>query len=457
MDGLNVSLTDRAWAWLMRNVALPLGDRLYGQRMMARLRFLRRAQWWDSAQIAAYRDQQLRVLVQTAYTEVPLYRELMNGAGIRPEAIRSAADLRCLPILSKDTLRANYPERTTRPTGQRTYETFSSGSTGAPFAVREDAYTVGWYRAAFLLSLEWLGWRIGLPHVQTGVTTGRGRGRRMKDLMLRCHYVSAYDLSDAYLDSVLEYMARHGTRFLWGYPGGLYTLALRAQQRGWNQPLRAVGTWGDMLFSHYRQTIEQVFGARVYDNYGCGEGIYTAAQCEHGHYHIFETDVIVEYVDDLGQPVPPGTPGHLILTRLHPGPMPFIRYRVGDLGTSGAVQPCPCGRGFATIDHIAGRDTDIVITPSGNRLIVHFFTGVLEFFTQIDTFQVVQHAPDAITLSLTLRRDVAVGPDLIGRIVRALQDKGADLRIEVRIVDEIPLTPGGKRRFVIRQIGQPER
>ncbi len=39
---------------------------------------------------------------------------------------------------------------------------------------------------------------------------------------------------------------------------------------------------------------------------------------------------------------------------------------------------------------IQGRSADIVTTPSGNRLIVHFFTGVLEHFSEVDSFQVVQ-------------------------------------------------------------------
>lgn len=442
-----ITLSVRAWSWLVQNAVLPIGDRIYGQRMMQRLQFLRRAQWWGRAELARYRGETLSALIRTAYAEVPFYRRLLDEAGVKPDSVRTPDDLGRIPVVTKAMLRAVYPHDTTRDTGQETYEACSSGSTGTPFCVREDAYTAGWYRAAFLLSLEWLGWPIGAPHVQTGMTLDRSRGRRLKDVVLRCHYVSAYDLTDAHLDEVLEYIDAHHIQFVWGYPGSVYYLALRALHLGWNRPLRGIATWGDTLFAQYRATIEQVFRTRVYDQYGCGEGMMISAQCGHGaHYHVFDTDVIVEYLDDQGEPVPPGVVGNLVVTRLHPGPMPLIRYSVGDLGVYSA-HLCECGRGLSIMERIEGRDTDIILTPSGNRLIVHFFTGVLEYFHEIDTFQVVQDRMGAMTLRIVPAP--GFGPEVIERAVHQLKEKGADLDIRVELVNTIPLLANGKRRFIV--------
>jgi phenylacetate-CoA ligase len=316
--------------------------------------------------------------------------------------------------------------------------------------VREDPETTGWHRASFLLALEWSGWRIGEPHLQTGMTLRRGLVKGVKDRLLRCAYVSAFDLSDTALDHALEILDRRRIAHLRGYPGSLYYLARRALETGWNRPLRGIVTWGDTLYSHYRETIERAFGARVLDTYGIGEGMQVSAQCEErGLYHLHALDVIVECVDDESRPVPPGQTGHLLLTRLHPGPMPLIRYRVGDLGVM-SDRPCPCGRGFATMESIQGRDTDVVVTPSGNRLIVHFFTGILNHFPEVESFQVVQESPDAILVRVV--PDVGYSEEVPSRIVAALQEKGADLEIQVDTVDEIPAAPSGKRRFVINRI-----
>ncbi|HET9228538.1 MAG TPA: phenylacetate--CoA ligase family protein, partial [Thermoanaerobaculia bacterium] len=278
----------------------------------------------------------------------------------------------------------------------------------------------------------------------------RGLVKGVKDRLLRCAYVSAFDLSDAALDRALEILDRGRIEHLRGYPGSLYYLARRALETGWNRPLRGIVTWGDTLYAHYRETLQRAFGAKVLDTYGIGEGMQVSAQCEqHGLYHLHALDVIVECVDDDLRPVPPGQTGHLLLTRLHPGPMPLIRYRVGDLGVM-SDSPCPCGRGFATMESIQGRDTDVVVTPLGNRLIVHFFTGILNHFPEIESFQVTQENREAILVRVVPTDGFS--KETADRIVAALKAKGADLEIEVEPVKEIPVAPSGKRRFVISRI-----
>ena len=433
-----------AYGALLEGALLPLGDRLLGQRMMARLRFLREAQWWDPEQLETERTGQLRSLLALAYREVPFYRSLFGG-------IPNPADLGSLPIVTKAALRAGYPHLTTRNTGQRYHENRTSGSTGANFCVREDAETAGWHRASLLLAFEWSGWQLGEPHLQTGVSPQRGFVKTVKDRLLRCAYISAFDLSDAALDRALQLLDCRGIAHVHGYPASLFYLARRALQTGWNRPLRSMVSWGDTLYAHYRQTIERVFGTRVLDTYGISEGMQVCAQCEERDlYHIHALDVIVECVDNEGRPAPAGQAGHVLLTRLHPGPMPLIRYRVGDLAVM-SDHFCACGRGFPTMESIQGRDTDVIITPSGNRLIVHFFTGILNHFTEVESFQVVQESEDAILVRVVPSNSFS--KHIPGRIVSALRKKGADLEIEVEVVKAIPIAASGKSRLVINKLG----
>ncbi|NLG85178.1 MAG: phenylacetate--CoA ligase [Firmicutes bacterium] len=51
----------------------------------------------------------LQEAVARAYARVPFYRKKFDGAGVRPEQIRSLDDLRRLPFTIKDDLRDNYP------------------------------------------------------------------------------------------------------------------------------------------------------------------------------------------------------------------------------------------------------------------------------------------------------------------------------------------------------------
>lgn len=447
-------LRNRSRTWFLRNLLLPAGDLYFQQSLMKRLKFLEKAQWWDRERLYGYRNRLLTDLIAVAWREVPFYRELMEKSNISKESIRRPEDLQRLPIVVKDMLRAAYPERVTRKTGQKTYEQHSSGSTGANFFVLEDPQTTGWYRATVLLCLEWAGWQIGEKHVQTGMTIERSLDRRLKDRLLGCQYVSASDLSDRSLDKTLELIDHDGIQHLWGYPGTLYYLALRAREKGWNQPMRSLVTWGDQLFGHYRKAIEGVFGTRVYDTYGCSEGMQMAAQCGHGDgYHVHTLDVILEFVDEQGNPASRQSSANLIVTRLHAGPMPLIRYQVGDVGIKGTADTCVCGRSFDVMQSIEGRTTDVVKTPSGNRLIVHFFTGILDKFEEIHSFQVVQKELSAALIRVATPDGGPLSAVAVQRIKSALQRRGmSDMRIDIEQVAEIPVSPSGKRRFIISEL-----
>ncbi len=99
------------------------------------------------------------------------------------------------------------------------------GQLAKNFVVLEDAYTAsGWYRASFMLALEWSGWQIGEPHLQTGMTLTRSWDRRLKDRLLRCHYFSAYNLDDKHLDEILKRLIVSTEMTFGGYPGGLFYL-----------------------------------------------------------------------------------------------------------------------------------------------------------------------------------------------------------------------------------------
>ena len=94
---------------VLRNLILPLGDLVFGQKMMSRLNFLEKAQWWHPQKIYEKQFEYLSQLIQISYKEVPIYRNLMNACGVEPHLIKKADDLIYLPVMTKDMLRAGYP------------------------------------------------------------------------------------------------------------------------------------------------------------------------------------------------------------------------------------------------------------------------------------------------------------------------------------------------------------
>ncbi len=433
---------------LIQNVILPLGDLVSKQRVMQWYRFYSQAQWWDRDKLRNFQNRNLRETIQTSYREVPFYKSLYDKYKIDINTIRTVDDLPRLPFVTKEMLRNAYPHLCTRHTEWPHHEFCTSGSSGRPFALRVDNISMSHARALMLLRANFSGWQIGDPMLQTGMTLERGIVKKVKDKILKTEYVSAFDLSNTVLDIYIELIDKKSIHYIMGYPGSIYYLARRAREIGYNNNMKGIVTWGDNLYLHFRDTIETQFHCRVTDTYGCGEGIQVAAQCERGHYHIFMPHVVVEIIDDNGTSVPDGELGNIILTRLDPGAMPLIRYRVGDIGRKLPNDKCSCGRGLEMLSSIDGRDTDVIETPNGNRLIVHFFTGIFEYYQSIDTFKVIQKERDGIIIQIVPKADF--NKEDIIKIKEEIWSKGdKSLKIQIEILDEIPLEISNKRRFVI--------
>jgi phenylacetate-CoA ligase len=442
---------ETAYAWALEHAILPVADAITQQKLLSRLRYLEEAQWWPRQKILEEQSRALAETVRIAAAEIPYYQRRFAENGVHWRDVRTAADLPRLSIADKYSLREAYPAGLTRKTGFPTAEESSSGTMGEPFRVLEDSVTAGFRRASFLLSLQWAGWRAGERHMQTGVMADRSRTRWWKDKLLRCSYEPVIDLDDRNLDRMLHRLDHSRIRHLWGYPLGLWALAERARHRGWSGVLRSVVTWGDNLYPHYRQAIESTFGVRVYDTYGCSEGMQIAAQCGHGPwYHIHDLDTIVELVDEEGRSVPDGVPGRVLLTRLHAGATPLLRYAVGDVAVRSPNRRCPCGRDLALLERIDGRETDFVIGANGSRFSGHFFSVVVEGFSEIIRYQVRQTHRNGVVIRIVTRQEV---PGIESAISRRLIESGLrGLRIEVERVQRIQDPVPGKRRFVISGI-----
>jgi phenylacetate-CoA ligase len=97
------------------------------------------------------------------------------------------------------------------------------------------------------------------------------------------------------------------------------------------------------LFDHDRQFIEANLAVALIDQYGCRETWAIAVRKDAGCFHVLSENVVVELLDDAGNPVMEAErPGRVIVTSLHQRIFPIIRYDTGDLGSwdGGAIGHC---------------------------------------------------------------------------------------------------------------------
>ena len=350
-----------------QDVILPTGDLLFRQHVARRFRELLTLQWQTEDEIRQYRLARLRELIGTVIEKVPYYRTIAKHDGLTRDSLSDFGvdDLAALPILDKKILRNQFEGLQVEGYSGHIKKMMSSGSTGTQTVVLTGGSCFDEVYATQLLFWSWGGFRLGASHLQTGMSLKRGTVRRLKDIIFRCSYSSAFDLSESELVKISNVLQSKKIRYLFGYASSVYVIARFLQDHSVNHCMDRVFTWGDSLFPHYRDLIENTFQCKVQDCYGLGEGLQCAAQCEEcDALHEAMHGVIVEIVDGQGRPCDEGELGRVVVTKLLPGPLPLIRYDTGDVACF-LGGDCPCGRKLKRMSRIQGRCTDIVTTPAG--------------------------------------------------------------------------------------------
>jgi phenylacetate-CoA ligase len=188
-----------------------------------------------------------------------------------------------------------------------------------------------------------------------------------------------------------------------------------------------------------RRHIEKLWnGARVVDHHGMTEIGPVSYGCpqRQGVLHVIESEYIAEIVDPGGQPLPPGTPGELVLTNLGRFGSPLLRYRTGDMVQAGPEDRCVCGSlDMALEGGILGRTDDMVVVrgvnvyPTAIEDILRSCGGVAEYRVGIRTSRTLTE----LSLEVEPAPGHANDPTLVHRIETALRNALA-LRIPVSLV-----------------------
>jgi phenylacetate-CoA ligase len=260
-------------------------------------------------------------------------------------------------------------------------------------------------------------------------------------------YLSSYHVSRRSAPGYIEALRTYGSKWMTGYGSAIAALAESAWEAGVEPyPLRAVIVSGDTLLPAMRSSIERFFRCRCFDSYGQSEGVATTMECAHGRMHVLPQVGIVEILGDDGSRCAPGETGEIVATGLLNRSMPLIRYRTGDRAAWSADQACACGTLGPIIESLEGRVDDYLETRDGRR--IGRLSTAVKRSPSIHSAQIVQdrigHAYLLVRPGEGYRHEdsIAIREDLIERI--------GDFELEIVEVAEIPKTPTGKMRLVVR-------
>tara|TARA_B100000073_G_scaffold71997_2_gene53738 strand:+ start:335 stop:1660 length:1326 start_codon:yes stop_codon:yes gene_type:complete len=435
---------------IVKHIILPLTDYFLGLSISKELKTIQAVQWHSKEELKNLQLIKLKNILAHSGRNVPYYSEIFKNNGIQIEG-NPLDEFKKIPFLTKKIIKNNLPDNILDNKRTIYTEEKTSGSSGHQGVYYLDKLAYSSVIAVQSLWWEWSGFRFGDKVLQTGMTLDRGFVKSLKDWLLRVNYTQAFSMDDkAIRENLLPFQRK--TAYFMGYASSLYTYAQYAERKKIkNIKFESVVSWGDKMFPHYRKLIEKVFHTVVYDTYGAAEGLMIAAECEKHNYHIMTPHVLVEILDEDGQEVKEGEIGEIFVTSLTNYLMPLIRYKIGDLAVKARKdRVCSCGRKLPILEKIIGRDTDIIYSPKGKALIVHFFTGILEHMEEIKQFQVYQKSRGS-KIEIKYRKSNGFDSAVLEKLKLDIYKKAEEeFPIIFTEVEKIPPSPSGKPQIIIR-------
>ncbi|MDA4126119.1 MAG: hypothetical protein OK452_02800 [Thaumarchaeota archaeon] len=393
---------------------------------------VRTNQWLAPSELRALQVQKLKALLSHAYASVPYHRRRLDERGIRPDSIRSLADLDKVPVMSKQDLREN-PLEDLVPKGlkiETCRRAYTSGTTGTPVFVLVDRDAFAWRRAY----LERVADALGLDPWEHRATLrftfpkfdprGDPANLKLKKWLSRRRnrysreFFFTYDCLEILYD-----LLKFKPKVIQGNPAYLMNLT-HALKDSMRPSLKMLGSSGDTLDLATRRELESFFGCPLYEAYGSQDLGPMAWQCRNREgLHMNVDGYVFEIVGKDGG-LASGESGRLLVTCLDNYAMPVIRYEVGDEVTLDP-EPCSCGRGLPLMKRVDGRQSDFLDLPGGKRISPQAFVSCINQVAGLPRFQLVVKTPADLELrlyaqnvsSLLVQESLRRCHELFGRVV----------------------------------------
>jgi len=310
--------------------------------------------------------------VRRVYENVPYYRDRMDGAGVKPEDIKTVGDLHKLPFTYKQDLRDTYPYGLFAVPMQDVVRIHaSSGTTGKQIVVGYTQNDLDIWANCCARALTAAGAdNTGVMHVSYGYglfTGGLGLHGGAEKVGMTVIPVSVGNTQRQ-----INILRDLGSTYICCTPSYALFIAETMAEMGLSKDdikLKAGIFGAEPWTEEMRKEIEYKLGCKAMDIYGLTEiiGPGVAFECsEQTGMHINEDHFIAETIDpDTGEVLPEGSQGEIVFTCITKEAFPLIRYRTRDIGIL-TREKCSCGRTLVKMKKPMGRSDDMLIIRGVN-------------------------------------------------------------------------------------------
>ncbi len=362
----------------------------------------------------------------------PFYKDSILGfdeATIHADPYRV---LKSLPYTTKQQI-SNYGNWFYENDPEQTYENrFTGGSTGTPFKYQLSKHSISRITAFnYYLWHHFLGFTIGDKIISLG-GDALGKNPTIKTKLYNYLQHKSFIPGDIISQNVLTegfkliFETKYDIIYAYASSLGYFVDEAIRQNIKFKKKIKGVVTVSEMLPDETRKKFMNFFNCDVLNCYGARDGGVMGAEfksVDNGFYYNFY-DCITESIqldEQLGKQ-------ELVLTNLGNFSFPFVRYRVGDIGTiekykNGNLLP------LDKIISLEGRTRDLVYTPS--RKVVHgsAFNAILKASSGIDRYQIVQGADYSLEVRIKSNQAEIAEDAIINLLHSIVNDPAVDIKI----------------------------
>ena len=254
------------------------------------------------------------------------------------------------------------------------------------------------------------------------------------------------------MEEMVEFLNKFQPKIICTYVSTIEALAKEQIKGNLRLKLKEVITGGETLAPKTREYIETVFGCKMRSMYASTEASGIALDCDYGHLHLHNENLIVELVDENNHPVSVGEKSHKILiTSLYERTVPLIRYEVSDKVTVHNT-PCKCGNQSPWVE-VEGRSVEppfIFKNDEGKVAVSTFMLFVKTMgMPNIRKIQLILHGYEQLECRIDFIENIEEQEtfEVIKKILAESLEKYKVKNVNIYLSDKKPQIDSSTRKF----------
>lgn len=411
----------------IRKFMLLASSLLGGRKILSDIEEIKQSTATGKTSPAALAD-----ILEYAAKNIPFYKGIDFQKGIR-----------AFPVVNKSIIKSGsnaFISPHFNP--EKLHKSSTSGSTGVPFTVYQDAGKRRRAAADTIAFSELAGFKFGTKLYYLRAWNNLNRQSWLSKKIKNIVAWNNDNLSDDAMQKFLDTLERDKSeKSVLIFASSLVALYNYMRENGVSTTAKVSTfiTTSEHLPENAKIGIAKLFGTNVVSRYSdCECGIIAQQFPYESAFRINSASFFAEILDENGKPVEDGTEGRIVVTDLYNRAMPMIRYDTEDIGVK-------VGN---TLARIEGRKVDFIYSADGKMLSPYMLVNFMQRFSCVKQFQFIQNSASDYTMKLSMNDQSRGSTESeIAEYLKQILGQSASVKFEYS--DTIPPSASGKRNYII--------